>query len=84
MMEKRNLFNDEASDRFLLGIIIKHLKHKPECFIDFLECAEKYTYLRQKTNQKILGLLKRCGVPNRFERKLITQDTDEELINSVW
>ena len=79
MMEKRNLFNDEASDRFILGIIIKHIKHKPECFIDFLECAKKYTYLRQKTNQKILDLLKRCGVPNRFERKLITQDTDEAI-----
>jgi len=79
MMEKKNYFNDEASDKFILGIILKHIRHKPDCLINYLECTEKYANLRKRTNQRIFDLLYRFGMPNRFERKIIAQDSDEEI-----
>ena len=85
-MEKRNYFDDNVSKEFFVDIIVNHIKRKPECFTNFLECAERNVLLYQQTNQKVFDLLERYGMPNRFDRNILAKDnllTGEEYVVEI-
>ena len=74
MLGRRYLFDRNVAKEFFVDLIADHIKKKPNCFIEFYECAEKNTLLYQQTSQKMLDLLSRYGVPNRHQRKILSKD----------
>jgi hypothetical protein len=67
---------DEKFWDYFIDLIAKHIKDNEIDIREYIECVDRNKVLLERTNNKVIAVFKKHGLPDKFEMDILMKDTE--------